>query len=174
MPSSSDAGERVTQQVPRQCRLTVELSCGPATPTRTNNRHCTGLTESAARRAARQLQRLVSARPSGRQLPDNGVRNEEDYPRDAHCDDEREGNQCPLDTGAVPPEPPAIAHQEEDEQGEDDRLHHFAQAASDRSTQGATLDGRCRRDGFAVARRAWIAERWVGLLRGSPRAGGWI
>ena len=32
--------------------LTVELSCGPATPPRTNNRHCTGLTESAAQRAA--------------------------------------------------------------------------------------------------------------------------
>ncbi len=30
------------------CSLTVELSCGPATPVRTNNRHCTGLTESAA------------------------------------------------------------------------------------------------------------------------------
>ena len=39
--------------------LTVELSCGPATPTRKNNRHCTGLTVSAAHRAARQLQRLV-------------------------------------------------------------------------------------------------------------------
>ncbi len=42
--------------------LTVELSCGPATPPRTNNRHCTGLTESAAQRAARQLQRVVSQR----------------------------------------------------------------------------------------------------------------
>ena len=39
--------------------LTVELSCGPATPVRTNNRHCTGLTESAAQRAARQLERVV-------------------------------------------------------------------------------------------------------------------
>jgi hypothetical protein len=38
-------------------RPTVELSCGPATPIRTNNRHCTGLTMSAAQRAARQLQR---------------------------------------------------------------------------------------------------------------------
>ncbi len=41
-----------------------ELSCGPATPVRTNNRHCTGLTGSAAQRAARQLQRVV--RPRGR------------------------------------------------------------------------------------------------------------
>ncbi len=40
----------------RQCGPTVELSCGPATPVRTNNRHCTGLTESAAQRAARQLE----------------------------------------------------------------------------------------------------------------------
>ncbi len=39
--------------------LTVELSCGPATPVRTDNKHCTGLTESAAPRAARQLQRVV-------------------------------------------------------------------------------------------------------------------
>ena len=43
-------------------RLTVELSCGPATPARTNNRHCTGLTASAARRATRQLERVVRRR----------------------------------------------------------------------------------------------------------------
>ncbi len=30
--------------------LTAELSCGPAPPVRTNNKHCTGLTESAAPR----------------------------------------------------------------------------------------------------------------------------
>ena len=42
--------------------LTVELCCGPAAPTRTNNRHCTGLTVSAAQRAARSAcggQRVV-------------------------------------------------------------------------------------------------------------------
>ena len=40
-------------------RLTVELSCGPATPTR-REKHCTrGLTESGAQRAARLLQRVV-------------------------------------------------------------------------------------------------------------------
>ncbi len=44
------------------CRLTVELRCGPATPARTNNRHCTGRTESAAQRAARQLQRVRCCR----------------------------------------------------------------------------------------------------------------
>ncbi len=43
------------------CQLTVELSCGPATPVRMNNRHCTGLTESAAQRAARLLQQVVSS-----------------------------------------------------------------------------------------------------------------
>ena len=44
------------------CRLTVELSCGPATPVRMTP-YCTpGLTESAAQRAARQLQRLVRPR----------------------------------------------------------------------------------------------------------------
>ena len=46
---------------------TVELSCGPATPVRTNTKHCTGLTVSAAQRAARSAcggQRVVR-RPSG-------------------------------------------------------------------------------------------------------------
>ncbi len=46
-------------------RLTVELSCGPATTTRTNTRHCTGLTVSAAQRAVRQLQRVVRRREAG-------------------------------------------------------------------------------------------------------------
>ena len=46
----------------KRCGLTVELSCGPATPTRTNTRYCTGLTASAAQRAARSAcggQRVV-------------------------------------------------------------------------------------------------------------------
>ncbi len=56
----SDLGDELeTRHTARVGHLTVELSCGPATPTRTNKRHCTGLTEPAAQRVARQLQRLV-------------------------------------------------------------------------------------------------------------------
>ena len=50
------------------CGLTVELSCGPAAPVRTNTRHCTGRAESAARRAARSAfggQRVVRPRGAG-------------------------------------------------------------------------------------------------------------
>lgn len=50
-----------------RCGLTVELSCGSATPTRPTPDCRVGLTESAAERAARQLQRVV-----GRQTRQRG------------------------------------------------------------------------------------------------------